>query len=412
MGQDDKTGGQAIYRQIEMRLRGSISQGEWRPGVMLPSRRELAKRYGVSSLTIERAVSALISDGLLRADDRRGTFVAERKPEEVSQAVGLSREPLGEQTIAIIGSLYTYRHDHLELNNEVVKLLIHSLESAMAADSNRTCFFNRARGLCDTVQPLRQAVADACDAGVSAIVIIGLGVASDEIEDALDGYFARRERPPLVVISAGAAIDRPVSHVLYDNSAAGYDAAAHLLAAGCRRLMIFAPATSDWAAQRIAGIRAASLHAAGGADELVIVPDDPEPWVQDHDPEELAYLRARELLRGIAVPSGVICLQDQTAYGFIRAAQEVGLSPGRDFAIAAFDDNPHSRIIRLTSMRPPVEAMGVEAARLVQKALRGENACCEVKLRWNLIPRASTDITKRTVSMNIDRRGLASTREA
>lgn len=43
---------------------------------MLPSRRELAREYRVSSVTIGRAIDSLISDDLLRADSRRGTFVS------------------------------------------------------------------------------------------------------------------------------------------------------------------------------------------------------------------------------------------------------------------------------------------------------------------------------------------------
>ncbi|HEX5324039.1 MAG TPA: GntR family transcriptional regulator, partial [Capsulimonadaceae bacterium] len=66
----------AVYKQIEKSLRHRINEGQWRAGTMLPSRRDLAKEYGVSSVTVERAIASLIAEGMLRADDRRGTFVA------------------------------------------------------------------------------------------------------------------------------------------------------------------------------------------------------------------------------------------------------------------------------------------------------------------------------------------------
>src|SRR5579871_6126246 len=66
----------ATYKQIAVSLRTRIHEGQWTVGAMLPSRRDLAREYGVSPITIERAITHLIADGVLRADDRRGTFVA------------------------------------------------------------------------------------------------------------------------------------------------------------------------------------------------------------------------------------------------------------------------------------------------------------------------------------------------
>ena len=64
------------HRAIEADLRRKITTGEMSVGQMLPGRRDLAKQYGVSTLTVERAVDGLVREGMLRSDDRRGTFVA------------------------------------------------------------------------------------------------------------------------------------------------------------------------------------------------------------------------------------------------------------------------------------------------------------------------------------------------
>jgi len=69
MQSNDASKTKAIYTQIEDRLRSKIRQQEWPTGSMLPSRRDLAREYGVSSLTIDRAVTRLIavnhSDGFI-----------------------------------------------------------------------------------------------------------------------------------------------------------------------------------------------------------------------------------------------------------------------------------------------------------------------------------------------------------
>jgi DNA-binding GntR family transcriptional regulator len=91
------------YLQIEHRLRGEINRGIWPAGSMLPSRRDLAKEYGVSSLTVDRAVTRLIAEGILRADDRRGTFVTSSSAQE-GLAAPLDRSAASLESYAVVRS--------------------------------------------------------------------------------------------------------------------------------------------------------------------------------------------------------------------------------------------------------------------------------------------------------------------
>jgi len=65
------------YRQLADLLRSAIERGEYAPGSVLPSEPELSQRYSVSRPTINRAVSILRSQGLVRVDRGRGTIVRE-----------------------------------------------------------------------------------------------------------------------------------------------------------------------------------------------------------------------------------------------------------------------------------------------------------------------------------------------
>src|SRR5438309_2024299 len=99
----------ALYKEIEANLRHRIQSGQWPAGTMLPSRRDLAREHGVSSLTVERAITPLISAGLLRADDRRGTFVIDTSQsvrDAQPPAVTSPTPPLTKSTtVGIVGSL-------------------------------------------------------------------------------------------------------------------------------------------------------------------------------------------------------------------------------------------------------------------------------------------------------------------
>jgi DNA-binding LacI/PurR family transcriptional regulator len=107
--------------------------------------------------------------------------------------------------------------------------------------------------------------------------------------------------------------------------------------------------------------------------------------------EATAYQEAQHVLaRGIC-GHGIIAANDQTAYGFMKAAEDYGLRSGRDYAIVAFDDRPASRYCELTSARPPWSEIGNEAARLLLDAVENgtENSVVD-GLRAQIIPRSSS----------------------
>jgi GntR family transcriptional regulator len=63
------------YRQIADLLRDAIDRGEHPPGSLLPSEPQLAERYGVNRLTVNRAMTILRGEGLVRVERGRGTVV-------------------------------------------------------------------------------------------------------------------------------------------------------------------------------------------------------------------------------------------------------------------------------------------------------------------------------------------------
>ena len=64
------------YRQIADDLIDRIERGEYTPGQALPSRRELAAMYSVSTSTADSAMTLVIDRGFAYGEPGRGTFVA------------------------------------------------------------------------------------------------------------------------------------------------------------------------------------------------------------------------------------------------------------------------------------------------------------------------------------------------
>ena len=71
------------YAQLVRILLGQIAAGVFRPGDRLPSEAQLCERYGVSPMTVRRVINILADQGVVIAEQGRGTFV---KPLELGSA--------------------------------------------------------------------------------------------------------------------------------------------------------------------------------------------------------------------------------------------------------------------------------------------------------------------------------------
>lgn len=65
------------FQLVEEQLRKEIAIGNFARGTVLPPERELAEHFGVSYMTMRKAVGGLIEEGLLRRNRGSGTFVCD-----------------------------------------------------------------------------------------------------------------------------------------------------------------------------------------------------------------------------------------------------------------------------------------------------------------------------------------------
>lgn len=80
-----------LYQQIEEMLRHKIQAGEYQSSMRLPSEAELAAQFGVSTITVKKAVLNLVEQGLLRRKQGKGTFVVSPKQNrDLTQVVSFS----------------------------------------------------------------------------------------------------------------------------------------------------------------------------------------------------------------------------------------------------------------------------------------------------------------------------------
>jgi GntR family transcriptional regulator len=73
----DRDSGTPLYAQLSDLLRDEIATGGLQPDARLPSERVLCDRYGVSRITVRKALSELAHEGLIYTSVGKGTYVAE-----------------------------------------------------------------------------------------------------------------------------------------------------------------------------------------------------------------------------------------------------------------------------------------------------------------------------------------------
>lgn len=173
--------------------------------------------------------------------------------------------------------------------------------------------------------------------------------------------------------------DVPESHidcVSVDNFVGGRLAAEHLLEGGRRRLgfvtMTHRGHQSSTVTERLNGFNYA-LQSAGLPPATV--------WgtnvIQQSTGEAVGYEVVSSALAGRDVPfDAVFATNDNLAYGAMRAIREAHLRIPQDIAVVGFDDQDASAFVEppLTTIRQPVQSVGVAAVELLLKHLKADPA--------------------------------------
>jgi len=87
---------QPLHQQVAESLRGSIRQGCWKPGELIPTETELCQQFSASRATIRKALDSLTLEGVISRKARKGTWVTENQPTEQWLIDYLSDYPFAE----------------------------------------------------------------------------------------------------------------------------------------------------------------------------------------------------------------------------------------------------------------------------------------------------------------------------
>jgi len=87
-----KTGSAHYYHQLRRILQKLIEKGRYKPGDLLPPEQRLCTEFGVSRITVRKALDLLVQDGFLYRERGRGTFITRPPLKQPAQIMSFTEE--------------------------------------------------------------------------------------------------------------------------------------------------------------------------------------------------------------------------------------------------------------------------------------------------------------------------------
>jgi GntR family transcriptional regulator of arabinose operon len=329
-----------LYHQVEQAVIQLILAQQLSVGARLPSEPELAQLFGVSPLTVRRALERLERAGAIVRRRGSGTFVGPNPPARPAENPGR------------IGFIL---HDP---TSPLLLALMHSIESTLRETNQQTLVLFG--GFSDALECER--IREAVDAGAQGLIIWSQC-----------GPLARREITalhargfPLVLVDR-CPPDLSVDSVLVDDAGGARDTARHLVGLGHRRIaFVYGPETLDLSSTsaRLGGLRdILATHELSST-----ISEHFHPQMASQENIDTTIELARALLDLPIRPTAIFCVNDALAQAIAICLARLGICVPQDISLTGFDGLQYlPNGLRLTTVRRDAGLMGREAVRLLNE---------------------------------------------
>jgi DNA-binding LacI/PurR family transcriptional regulator len=342
-----------LYQQIAAEIRRQIVEGKLAVGERLPPHRELAKRLGVSLITINKALSGLVSEGVLNSRVGFGTTVAVRPAALAVPTLGATSTP-GGRTLGFVLR---------DLNSPYFSALANECERHAHAHGYDLLMLSSGNVAEREDGQLRRLLA----AGVEGLLVVSMSRTTYTLSESLLELQAQRFPFAMVSYTVG---DR-VPYVGMDAEAAGALAAQHLVTLGRRRLGFVTDRFGSLSGEaRSAGYRRVVRdHGLVLSDGLVFEYPYEGEWNDYRSGRELGVHIAGRTER----PDALFVFNDLGALGIIDGLTAAGVRVPDDVAVIGIDGiamGAHAPV-PLTTIRSPVDQIGAHAVQAVLAQIQG-----------------------------------------
>lgn len=283
----------------------------------LPGERVLADELGVSYMTVRKAVSELVEEGILYKDGTKGTFVNNgNSGSKVTHNIGFFLDSRIREGIS----------------SPYYSLIFHSLEKEVIKKGFNLIYFSNF----DDLNPLKN------KKKIDGVVISCFPRLENAIREV-------KKLMPIVLID-NASSDKSIPSVTIDNFNGIVDSFDYLWSLGHRRIGFIAGLQdSNVGKDRVKGYKSALVSRDISVDNELIYTGDYSYSSGEKGANHLLSLKER--------PTAIMCANDSMAIGAIKAIREKGFSIPEDISIIGFDDIDVASQVHpaLTTMAVPIK---------------------------------------------------------
>ena len=386
-----------LYSEIINYLRRQIDDGNFSYDEPIATEKTLSQQFGVSIITVRRALDELTREGLLWKKRGCGCFV--RKDREKFFSIKAPHTERTKKLISIIVCLTDKHNGVLDIIKGCTEKLTELNYISGIVDSSN---FKHDRTYFDQLS-----IKDNLSGAIH--ILIDESFSDSNIIDMYNSGI------PSVTTDKHVSINIP--SVLSDNLDGGLMAAKHLFELGHKSIAFFSDSpfdSSETVRDRYMGYCNAHIEAGIKPNKDFCMFSGQDIYgniffsknINEKDGDELAHeldFYGRQI--NYLVSNGVTAIQvsnDHVAIRVIKAAIKNGINVPKDLSVIGFDDSSvgHCSEVPLTTIKQDFYSMGYRAAEVLYKAIIGKKLKIAEFIPVELIKRESTDFVDILQSTN------------
>jgi GntR family transcriptional regulator, arabinose operon transcriptional repressor len=355
-----------LYEQIIRDIKNRIARGDLKAGDQLETHQDLAKRYGVSLITVKSALANLVKEQILYTRVGKGTYVAEQTPRKVSRP--------DERMMGLVLR---------DLKQPFFSMVVHSVEQRASELGYHLLLSSSA----ENIDREEEQIERFRDLGVQGLIIASLSYqyrATEHIERLHNDNF------PYVMVSY--MHDPAYWYVGCDHELGGFLATEHLIKTGYRSIGYVHVGKGNLLSE----VRKNGYARAFVEYELPFASEhvyylEAESVDKGADRYQLGYHFAKRFSGLEKKPEALFFYNDMVALGFIQGAAEIGIRVPDDVGLVGFDDVLVAQYasVPLTTIHQPVDRIGKWAVDLVNYRITHQDTGNRITLKPTLVVRES-----------------------
>jgi len=328
----DRTGKQAVYRQIYSIILKEIKDGVYDNVAVLPSEKELCDRFNVERNTLRKALQMLVDEELIYKKPGYGTMLAkDGSIFEKAKAVDTELEHVRKNILLVT------QEDYLQDNGEYFHFRMINRIDRSISEMGYNLIFKSVDG--------NGGFKDVIKHTMPAAIIFDSYVHEDLYNDGLDSDV------PCISINHYTSL---MTSVVSNNFDGAYNVAKTLYNAGHRRLAVITGKRNyQTNIERMSGLHTFYMKKGISLGEMLVLEGD---WLFSSGAcagEQIIYMKESER------PTAVFAFNDDMAVGCYSSFQRAGIRVPQDISIVGFDntDKYSSIFPMITTVDVNVDAM-------------------------------------------------------